>query len=158
MVAIRNKLLLITRKHNKPSGVAGVSLLSSLSESPVEEFQYIRVGFLFPSILSRPGCPEQRFRSSPGAVPLFHRQLGSPHLQYPSLPQETKAKAHSPQGTPKGAVPALRTSVDPQKLCPCRNCHLVNHSRNEQMDIRWLMEIGPGNKNKVDRGREQQGK
>ncbi|XP_063083832.1 GTPase-activating Rap/Ran-GAP domain-like protein 3 isoform X4 [Cavia porcellus] len=42
VVAIRNKLLLITRKHNKPSGVAGVSLLSSLSESPVEEFQYIR--------------------------------------------------------------------------------------------------------------------
>lgn len=43
VVAIRNKLLLITRKpHNKPSGVPGVSLLSPLSESPVEEFQYIR--------------------------------------------------------------------------------------------------------------------
>ena len=45
VVAIRNKLLLITRKHNKPSGVTGMSLLSPLSESPVEEFQYIRVGF-----------------------------------------------------------------------------------------------------------------
>ncbi|XP_075842025.1 GTPase-activating Rap/Ran-GAP domain-like protein 3 isoform X2 [Microtus pennsylvanicus] len=43
VVAIRNKLLLITRKqHNKPTGVSGASLLSPLSESPVEEFQYIR--------------------------------------------------------------------------------------------------------------------
>ncbi|XP_036039310.1 GTPase-activating Rap/Ran-GAP domain-like protein 3 isoform X2 [Onychomys torridus] len=43
VVAIRNKLLLITRKqHNKPSGVPGASLLSPLPESPVEEFQYIR--------------------------------------------------------------------------------------------------------------------
>ncbi|XP_043325534.1 GTPase-activating Rap/Ran-GAP domain-like protein 3 isoform X1 [Cervus canadensis] len=42
VVAIRNKLLLITRKHNKPSGVTGMSLSSPLSESPVEEFQYIR--------------------------------------------------------------------------------------------------------------------
>uniref|UniRef100_A0A2I3T6E2 GTPase-activating Rap/Ran-GAP domain-like protein 3 n=1 Tax=Pan troglodytes TaxID=9598 RepID=A0A2I3T6E2_PANTR len=42
VVAIRNKLLLITRKHNKPSGVTSTSLLSPLSESPVEEFQYIR--------------------------------------------------------------------------------------------------------------------
>lgn len=43
VVAIRNKLLLITRKqHNKPSGASGASLLSPLSESPVEEFQYIR--------------------------------------------------------------------------------------------------------------------
>ncbi|XP_032721795.1 GTPase-activating Rap/Ran-GAP domain-like protein 3 isoform X2 [Lontra canadensis] len=41
VVAIRNKLLLITRKH-KPGGLAGISLLSPLSESPVEEFQYIR--------------------------------------------------------------------------------------------------------------------
>ncbi|XP_023557446.1 GTPase-activating Rap/Ran-GAP domain-like protein 3 isoform X4 [Octodon degus] len=46
VVAIRNKLLLITRKHNKPSGVTGVPLLSPLSESPVEEFQYIRVNFV----------------------------------------------------------------------------------------------------------------
>ncbi|XP_010611887.1 GTPase-activating Rap/Ran-GAP domain-like protein 3 isoform X2 [Fukomys damarensis] len=42
VVAIRNKLLLVTRKHSKPSRVAGVSLPSPLSESPVEEFQYIR--------------------------------------------------------------------------------------------------------------------
>ncbi|KAK1334134.1 hypothetical protein QTO34_005134 [Cnephaeus nilssonii] len=42
VVAIRNKLLLITRKHNKLRGVPGPSLLSPLSESPVEEFQYIR--------------------------------------------------------------------------------------------------------------------
>ncbi|KAL1786195.1 hypothetical protein HispidOSU_015352 [Sigmodon hispidus] len=43
VVAIRNKLLLITRKqHNKPSGVAGACLLPPLLESPVEEFQYIR--------------------------------------------------------------------------------------------------------------------
>ncbi|XP_061289523.1 GTPase-activating Rap/Ran-GAP domain-like protein 3 [Bos javanicus] len=42
VIAIRNKLLLITRKHNKPSGVTGMALLSPLSESPVEEFQYIR--------------------------------------------------------------------------------------------------------------------
>lgn len=42
VVAIRNKLLLITRKQHKPSGVSGASLLSPLSESPVEEFQYIR--------------------------------------------------------------------------------------------------------------------
>ncbi|XP_069870078.1 GTPase-activating Rap/Ran-GAP domain-like protein 3 isoform X2 [Dipodomys merriami] len=42
VVAIRNKLLLITRKHTKPSGVTSASLLSPLSESPVEEFQYIR--------------------------------------------------------------------------------------------------------------------
>ncbi|XP_074067638.1 GTPase-activating Rap/Ran-GAP domain-like protein 3 isoform X3 [Macrotis lagotis] len=42
IVAIRNKLLLITRKHNKQSGLTSLSMLSSLSESPVEEFQYIR--------------------------------------------------------------------------------------------------------------------
>ncbi|GAB1286252.1 GTPase-activating Rap/Ran-GAP domain-like protein 3 [Apodemus speciosus] len=42
VVAIRNKLLLITRKPHKPSGLPGASLLSPLSESPVEEFQYIR--------------------------------------------------------------------------------------------------------------------
>ncbi|KAB0406902.1 hypothetical protein E2I00_002032 [Balaenoptera physalus] len=42
VVAIRNKLLLVTRKHSKTSGVTGMSLLSPLSESPVEEFQYIR--------------------------------------------------------------------------------------------------------------------
>ncbi|XP_042537042.1 GTPase-activating Rap/Ran-GAP domain-like protein 3 [Dipodomys spectabilis] len=42
VVAIRNKLLLITRKHTKPSGVTSAALLSPLSESPVEEFQYIR--------------------------------------------------------------------------------------------------------------------
>uniref|UniRef100_A0A8C5UMW7 GTPase-activating Rap/Ran-GAP domain-like protein 3 n=1 Tax=Microcebus murinus TaxID=30608 RepID=A0A8C5UMW7_MICMU len=41
VVAIRNKLLLITRKH-KPSGGTSISLLSPVSESPVEEFQYIR--------------------------------------------------------------------------------------------------------------------
>ncbi|XP_062937724.1 GTPase-activating Rap/Ran-GAP domain-like protein 3 [Cynocephalus volans] len=41
VVAIRNKLLLITRKH-KPSGITSVPLFSPLSESPVEEFQYIR--------------------------------------------------------------------------------------------------------------------
>lgn len=44
VVAIRNKLLLITRKHKKPSGGPGLSSLSPVSESPVEEFQYIRVG------------------------------------------------------------------------------------------------------------------
>ncbi|XP_053417852.1 GTPase-activating Rap/Ran-GAP domain-like protein 3 isoform X2 [Nycticebus coucang] len=42
VVAIRNKLLLITRKHNKPSGGASIPLLSPLLEPPVEEFQYIR--------------------------------------------------------------------------------------------------------------------
>ncbi|XP_027470101.1 GTPase-activating Rap/Ran-GAP domain-like protein 3 isoform X1 [Zalophus californianus] len=42
VVAIRNKLLLITRKHNKPGGVASIPLLSPPLESPVEEFQYIR--------------------------------------------------------------------------------------------------------------------
>ncbi|XP_066112248.1 GTPase-activating Rap/Ran-GAP domain-like protein 3 isoform X2 [Saccopteryx bilineata] len=42
VVAIRNKLLLITRKHNKLRGATGPSLLSPLLESPVEEFQYIR--------------------------------------------------------------------------------------------------------------------
>ncbi|XP_058528605.1 GTPase-activating Rap/Ran-GAP domain-like protein 3 isoform X2 [Ochotona princeps] len=42
VVAIRNKLLLITRKHKKPSGGPGLSSLSPVSESPVEEFQYIR--------------------------------------------------------------------------------------------------------------------
>ncbi|XP_025769696.1 GTPase-activating Rap/Ran-GAP domain-like protein 3 [Puma concolor] len=46
VVAIRNKLLLVTRKHNKPGGVASTSLLCPLPESPVEEFQYIRVNFV----------------------------------------------------------------------------------------------------------------
>lgn len=55
VVAIRNKLLLITRKHSKLQAAAGTSLLSPLSESPVEEFQYIRVGLLFHPLLSRPG-------------------------------------------------------------------------------------------------------
>ncbi|XP_038601443.1 GTPase-activating Rap/Ran-GAP domain-like protein 3 isoform X1 [Tachyglossus aculeatus] len=42
IAAIRNKLLLITRKYNQRSSLTGISLLSPLSESPVEEFQYIR--------------------------------------------------------------------------------------------------------------------
>ncbi|XP_021269880.1 GTPase-activating Rap/Ran-GAP domain-like protein 3 isoform X4 [Numida meleagris] len=41
VVAIRNKLLLITKKYNPCNSLTGSSLLS-LSESPVEEFQYIR--------------------------------------------------------------------------------------------------------------------
>ncbi|XP_030317256.1 GTPase-activating Rap/Ran-GAP domain-like protein 3 [Calypte anna] len=40
VVAIRNKLLLITKKYNPCSSLTSSSLLSS--ESPVEEFQYIR--------------------------------------------------------------------------------------------------------------------
>ncbi|XP_030063403.1 GTPase-activating Rap/Ran-GAP domain-like protein 3 [Microcaecilia unicolor] len=42
VVAIRNKLLLITRKHNQTNSLSSFSMLSPLSESPVEEFQYIR--------------------------------------------------------------------------------------------------------------------
>ncbi|KAM6371885.1 GTPase-activating Rap/Ran-GAP domain-like protein 3 isoform 3-T3 [Pluvialis apricaria] len=41
VVAIRNKLLLVTKKYNPRNSLTGSSLLSS-SESPVEEFQYIR--------------------------------------------------------------------------------------------------------------------
>ncbi|XP_074702378.1 GTPase-activating Rap/Ran-GAP domain-like protein 3 isoform X6 [Strix aluco] len=41
VVAIRNKLLLITKKYNPRNSLTSSSLLSS-SESPVEEFQYIR--------------------------------------------------------------------------------------------------------------------
>uniref|UniRef100_A0A8C8VDQ9 GTPase-activating Rap/Ran-GAP domain-like protein 3 n=1 Tax=Pelusios castaneus TaxID=367368 RepID=A0A8C8VDQ9_9SAUR len=42
VVAIRNKLLLITKKYNQGNSLTSVSLISPLSESPVEEFQYIR--------------------------------------------------------------------------------------------------------------------
>ncbi|XP_042710398.1 GTPase-activating Rap/Ran-GAP domain-like protein 3 isoform X6 [Chrysemys picta bellii] len=42
VVAIRNKLLLITKKYNQGNSLTSVCLMSSLSESPVEEFQYIR--------------------------------------------------------------------------------------------------------------------
>ncbi|XP_075435101.1 GTPase-activating Rap/Ran-GAP domain-like protein 3 isoform X4 [Ascaphus truei] len=42
VVAIRNKLLLITRKHNQLNSFTGLSMTSPLTESPVEEFQYIR--------------------------------------------------------------------------------------------------------------------
>ncbi|XP_029468930.1 GTPase-activating Rap/Ran-GAP domain-like protein 3 isoform X3 [Rhinatrema bivittatum] len=42
VVAIRNKLLLITRKHNQPNSLSSFPMLSPQSESPVEEFQYIR--------------------------------------------------------------------------------------------------------------------
>ncbi|KAM4647390.1 GTPase-activating Rap/Ran-GAP domain-like protein 3 isoform 8-T8 [Amazona ochrocephala] len=41
VVAIRNKLLLVTKKYNPCNSLTSTSLLSS-SESPVEEFQYIR--------------------------------------------------------------------------------------------------------------------
>nr|XP_025967973.1 GTPase-activating Rap/Ran-GAP domain-like protein 3 isoform X6 [Dromaius novaehollandiae] len=41
VVAIRNKLLLVTKKYNPCNSLTSGSLLSS-SESPVEEFQYIR--------------------------------------------------------------------------------------------------------------------
>ncbi|XP_064891371.1 GTPase-activating Rap/Ran-GAP domain-like protein 3 isoform X9 [Columba livia] len=41
VVAIRNKLLLVTKKYNPCNSLTSSSLLSS-SESPVEEFQYIR--------------------------------------------------------------------------------------------------------------------
>ncbi|XP_043354703.1 GTPase-activating Rap/Ran-GAP domain-like protein 3 isoform X4 [Dermochelys coriacea] len=42
VVAIRNKLLLITKKYNQGNSLTSVCLMSPLSESPVEEFQYIR--------------------------------------------------------------------------------------------------------------------
>uniref|UniRef100_A0A8C3XL34 GTPase activating Rap/RanGAP domain like 3 n=1 Tax=Chelydra serpentina TaxID=8475 RepID=A0A8C3XL34_CHESE len=42
VVAIRNKLLLITKKYNQGTSLTSVCLMSPLSESPVEEFQYIR--------------------------------------------------------------------------------------------------------------------
>ncbi|KAH1179281.1 hypothetical protein KIL84_021864, partial [Mauremys mutica] len=42
VVAIRNKLLLITKKYNQGNDLTSVCLMSPLSESPVEEFQYIR--------------------------------------------------------------------------------------------------------------------
>uniref|UniRef100_A0A8D0HJC1 GTPase-activating Rap/Ran-GAP domain-like protein 3 n=1 Tax=Sphenodon punctatus TaxID=8508 RepID=A0A8D0HJC1_SPHPU len=42
IAAIRNKLLLITRKFNQRNSLTNLSLLSPVSESPVEEFQYIR--------------------------------------------------------------------------------------------------------------------
>ncbi|XP_075375749.1 GTPase-activating Rap/Ran-GAP domain-like protein 3 isoform X6 [Mycteria americana] len=41
VVAIRNKLLLVTKKYNPRNSLTSSSVLSS-SESPVEEFQYIR--------------------------------------------------------------------------------------------------------------------
>ncbi|XP_019396620.1 PREDICTED: GTPase-activating Rap/Ran-GAP domain-like protein 3 isoform X4 [Crocodylus porosus] len=42
VVAIRNKLLLITKKYNRYNSLTNTSLMSPPSESPVEEFQYIR--------------------------------------------------------------------------------------------------------------------
>ncbi|XP_067397737.1 GTPase-activating Rap/Ran-GAP domain-like protein 3 isoform X2 [Emydura macquarii macquarii] len=42
VVAIRNKLLLITKKYNQGNSLTSVSLMSPMSKSPVEEFQYIR--------------------------------------------------------------------------------------------------------------------
>ena len=41
VAAIRNKLLLITRKQPRPDGFGAVAMGA---DSPVEEFQYIRVG------------------------------------------------------------------------------------------------------------------
>ena len=96
VVAIRNKLLLITRKHNKPSGVTGMALLSPLSESPVEEFQYIRVGFFLQIVSLLAQVPEA---NSPLPSRVCHSlglpcgpvtNWGSPHL-WPWLPRETKA-------------------------------------------------------------------
>uniref|UniRef100_A0A8C5R813 GTPase-activating Rap/Ran-GAP domain-like protein 3 n=1 Tax=Leptobrachium leishanense TaxID=445787 RepID=A0A8C5R813_9ANUR len=42
VVAIRNKLLLITRKHNQLNTFTSFSVNSPSTDSPVEEFQYIR--------------------------------------------------------------------------------------------------------------------
>lgn len=94
VVAIRNKLLLITRKHNKLGGVASISLLCPLSESPVEEFQYIRVGPLSRSLLSQPRCPEADSLVPPRVyhpLSLSHRSVpswGNPRL-LPQFPQRT---------------------------------------------------------------------
>lgn len=44
VAAIRNKLLLITRKHPRLDCLSCVSTSIGASDSPVEEFQYIRVG------------------------------------------------------------------------------------------------------------------
>lgn len=44
VAAIRNKLLLITRKHPRLDCLSCVSTSIGTSDSPVEEFQYIRVG------------------------------------------------------------------------------------------------------------------
>nr|XP_015222407.1 PREDICTED: GTPase-activating Rap/Ran-GAP domain-like protein 3 isoform X2 [Lepisosteus oculatus] len=42
VAAIRNKLLLITRKHHRPDSLTNISMVTAPTESPVEEFQYIR--------------------------------------------------------------------------------------------------------------------
>ncbi|XP_058861295.1 GTPase-activating Rap/Ran-GAP domain-like protein 3 isoform X2 [Acipenser ruthenus] len=42
VVAIRNKLLLITRKQNRPDSLTNIAMVTTPTESPVEEFQYIR--------------------------------------------------------------------------------------------------------------------
>ncbi|MGH0151348.1 UNVERIFIED_CONTAM: hypothetical protein FKN15_020380 [Acipenser sinensis] len=42
VVAIRNKLLLITRKQNRPDSLTNITMVTTPTESPVEEFQYIR--------------------------------------------------------------------------------------------------------------------
>lgn len=44
VAAIRNKLLLITRKHPRLDCLSCVSTAMGATDSPVEEFQYIRVG------------------------------------------------------------------------------------------------------------------
>ncbi|XP_066568831.1 GTPase-activating Rap/Ran-GAP domain-like protein 3 isoform X2 [Amia ocellicauda] len=42
VAAIRNKLLLITRKQQRPDSLTNISMVTAPPESPVEEFQYIR--------------------------------------------------------------------------------------------------------------------
>ncbi|EPY83342.1 GTPase activating Rap/RanGAP domain-like 3 isoform 1 [Camelus ferus] len=96
VVAIRNKLLLITRKHNKPCGVTSISLLSPLSESPVEEFQYIRVRLVFgllhswprPRALQEPGCILFWTGVPSGGVDMKTAALSSPLSPPSSTAQE----------------------------------------------------------------------
>lgn len=104
VVAIRNKLLLITRKHNKLRGVASTSLPSPLSESPVDEFQYIRVGFLFKPLLAWPGG-----RLRPSTQSVIHR--GCPTV--PSPLGEALPVALGQGTAADGAGPAPSSSFMP---------------------------------------------
>lgn len=102
VVAIRNKLLLITRKHSKPYGAPSTPLLSPLSESPVEEFQYIRVGFLCRSLLSWPRGREQTPSFHPESVPRFSSQLGTPSPG--ALVSPSGLLLHPTHSCPRGCI------------------------------------------------------
>ncbi|CAF97116.1 unnamed protein product, partial [Tetraodon nigroviridis] len=94
VAAIRNKLLLITRKHSRFEGLNAVALGP---DSPVEEFQYIRVNFVAAIDVYEDGeaglllcynyiCYYKKVCPFNGSTPMIHSNTSDFHFSWNQMP------------------------------------------------------------------------